>query len=352
MPDQMRYQPAAVDRSAEIQQRTQLGTQAVEQGQVSTDALREALRQNRDTYATSAGRTNALGDQAVEQGRLSTEGMRDALTRDRNTYKSPIDQAAFSRGEVSKDDQQGQQSYLGLLNALRSGGFIGGDESASQGGMSASGTWSPTWAPYQEGAAGSSAAGPSAFPSAQAPAARFAPIQAVDTSGAQAAAFARAKDQVGQTASGALAGLRSSLGGRGMLGSGGESRGAAGVVNRGQGELGDVSRQQAIESADLAQRTAEFNYSGGVNQRGQDMSAAEAARGQDLAARGQDLSAAQARADRRLAARGQDLGARGQDLSSRDAASARAAQARQARLDAVMGLYRSFGSRPGAGTVY
>lgn len=96
-------------------------------------------------------------------------------------------------------------------------------------------------------------------------------VAEVDTSAAQAAAFARAKDRVGQLGAGALAGLRSSLGGRGLLGSGAEVRGAVDVVNRGQGELGDVIREQAIESAALAERTAQANRQAALEQRRQNM---------------------------------------------------------------------------------
>lgn len=105
-------------------------------------------------------------------------------------------------------------------------------------------------------------------------------VAPVDTTAANAAIFARAKDQVGQTAQGALTGLRSALAGRGLLGSGAESRGTQNVVTAGLGELGDVSREQAIKGADVAQRTAETNYAGGLTQRGQDITM----RGQDLAA--------------------------------------------------------------------
>lgn len=141
-------------------------------------------------------------------------------------------------------------------------------------------------------------------------------ITPVDTSAAQAAAFAHAKDQVGQIGQGSLTGLRSALGSRGMLGGGAESRATASVANRGMGELGDVSRQQAIDKSGLDERTATTNYTGQISQRGQNITS----RGQDLSAdasrrqidaslaatgytgaitqRGQDILAAQAQADR------------------------------------------------------
>ncbi|HEX7048586.1 MAG TPA: hypothetical protein VF188_00105, partial [Longimicrobiales bacterium] len=137
-----------------------------------------------------------------------------------------------------------------------------------------------------------------------APIAPIAPVAAVapvDTRAAQAAAFARAKDTVGQVGAGSIAALRSVLGGRGMLGSGNESRGVASVINAGQGQLGDVARSQAVQSADLAQRTAEANYTGQINQRGQDIGLAEANYSGQIGQRGQDLSAASERRRQDLA---------------------------------------------------
>lgn len=121
--------------------------------------------------------------------------------------------------------------------------------------------------------------------------ASVAPIAPVDMTASNSAAFGRAKDQVGQETSGALAGLRSSLGGRGLLGSGAESRGTAAVINKGQGELGDTSRQQAITGTTQDQQVAEANQGAAITGRGQDISAADSARSAALAARGQDITA-------------------------------------------------------------
>lgn len=116
-------------------------------------------------------------------------------------------------------------------------------------------------------AVGSGGAGGTSTPAHLAP---------VDTSAAEAASFNRAKDQVGQESAGALTGLRSALGGRGMLGSGLEERGTAAAATSAAGELGDVSRQQAVTRADEAQKNATTNFQGDVTQRGQDFQKEEA----------------------------------------------------------------------------
>jgi len=112
-------------------------------------------------------------------------------------------------------------------------------------------------------------------------------IQLPDTSAAQANIFARAKDQVGQETAGSLASLRSALAGRGMLGGGAEVRGAQNILTAGQGQLGDTTREQAIQEGNRLTDFAKLGYEGAIQQRGQDISA-----------RGQDISARNAAADR------------------------------------------------------
>lgn len=133
----------------------------------------------------------------------------------------------------------------------------------------------------------------------------YAHLAPVDTSAAESASFNKAKDQVGQESTGALAGLRSALGARGMLGSGLEERGTAAAATSAAGQLGDVSRQQAVTRASNAQKNAQANFEGDITQRGQDFQREEAAnslagskeiagyQGQ-ITQRGQDISGANA----------------------------------------------------------
>jgi hypothetical protein len=103
------------------------------------------------------------------------------------------------------------------------------------------------------------------------------PLAMPDTSAADTANLNRTKDTVGQQSASALRGLRESLGARGMLGSGLESRGTEQIAEAGLGEMGDVARQQQIDNSNRTQHTAEVNYQGALTQRGQDIQAAEAA---------------------------------------------------------------------------
>lgn len=126
-------------------------------------------------------------------------------------------------------------------------------------------------------------------------------IGAPDNTAANAAQFARAKDQTGEITRGAMTGLRSSMGARNMLGSGIEGRGTAAAINKGAGQLGDVVREQAIQGSDQANANAVTGYQGDISQRGQDLSSQQAAnslaanreatqyQGQ-ISQRGQDIS--------------------------------------------------------------
>lgn len=175
---------------------------------------------------------------------------------------------------------------------------------------------------------------PSAQPMPQAPTANSFPtssaqgttppplahLAAPDSSGAQANEFARAKDQVGLQTRGAITGLAGAMAGRGTVGSGVEGRGQQQIVGQGQQQLGEVSRDQAITGANLAQKDAEAEYQGSIAQRGQDISRESTINSQMLEARGQDINNLNT--------------ARGQQLSSQDAASQRALQALIAQFQA------------------
>ena len=129
-----------------------------------------------------------------------------------------------------------------------------------------------------------------------------------DTTAANAAAFAQAKDSVGEQMRGALTGLSGAMAGRGLAGSGFEGAGQSQVIQQGQGQLGDVSRQQAVTNADLAQKTAEENQAADVTQRGQTIGENEAAQNSLVSQRGQTMQARQAAADLALKRQQAEMG--------------------------------------------
>ena len=130
-------------------------------------------------------------------------------------------------------------------------------------------------------------------------------IAPVDTSAATQAQFQSAKDQVGQETQGALTGLRSALGGRGMLGSGAEYRGTQLAAQAGQEQLGETTRAGAETAVQQKEAEALANQQAGVTQRGQDITAQTARTGiaageaetgytGQITQRGQDIQAQEA----------------------------------------------------------
>lgn len=87
----------------------------------------------------------------------------------------------------------------------------------------------------------------------------------------QSAAFARAKDQAGSIGRSALNSLNDVMGARGITGSGIGVNQAGGVVQEGARQLGDVTREQLIQSLALARQRASEQYQGNITQRGQDV---------------------------------------------------------------------------------
>lgn len=151
-------------------------------------------------------------------------------------------------------------------------------------------------------------------------------VNTPDSSAAEAAAFARAKDKIGLQTRGAIRGLQGELAGRGVLGSGVESSAIANVLNAGQGELGDVTREGAIQAAEREREQANLGYQGQLTQRSQNLSAMQHA---------QDLAAQQAGEAYRGA-----ITQRGQDMAAAQSAYQMAQQSRQSQLDRILSALR------------
>lgn len=96
---------------------------------------------------------------------------------------------------------------------------------------------------------------------------------------AENAIYARAKDTAGLQSRAALRGLYDTMSERGFSGSPVEAASVPGVVNAANAQLGDVNREQMIQSLSRARSVADRNYAGRLTQRGQNISA----RGQNLA---------------------------------------------------------------------
>lgn len=243
---------------------------------------------------------------AISQG--GTAGMAYGKQPSWDDYYAGITKAAGAKGTAA--GTAGGEA-LKALNSIYSGATnpsTSSSSSSSSGSQTGAGTLDRIQFPSGPASQTFNLGGTGAAANLPPPVAFDAPSFAA----AEAAAFNRAKDKVGESAQGALTGLRSSLGARGLLGSGVEGRQTASVFNEGQQQLGDVGRAQAIDAANQAQKNAELTYSGGITQRGQNLTAQQAANalaaqlrmadysGQ-ITQRGQDLAARQAAASNSLA---------------------------------------------------
>ncbi len=88
-----------------------------------------------------------------------------------------------------------------------------------------------------------------------------------------AAAYSRAKDQVGQSTGGLMKALQNQFSGRGLRGSSIEGRAVGSALESQAGQLADVSRGQAMQGSDRALDLAKTQYGGDIAMRGQDMDA-------------------------------------------------------------------------------
>lgn len=245
-----------------------------------------------------------------------------------NGYKYDPVQMQYVRTPTSLGQDAGA-SINGLTSTLN--GFGLGSSGGSTSGGYAGGTPAQVGAPSASsfGAGGASPYTPPATITGSGLMSSIGHVNGPDNTAANAAAFASAKDQVGQSARGALTGLAGAMAGRGIVGSGVEGRGQVGVINSGQQQLADTSRAIATHQSDQAEANALASYNGDVSQRGQDINSLNTQEGFGVTQRGQDIGAETAANSNLTAQRGQDMSLagleynggiaqRGQDIQSNE----------------------------------
>jgi hypothetical protein len=144
-----------------------------------------------------------------------------------------------------------------FFNALTGASGLPGSLSALNGG--GGGTGSASGAFTSSSSSGSGGGAPLAAP------------QAPDMTASNAATFARAKDQAGQIARASLNALNGEMGAQGMLGSGAQVQGSRDIIRDGMGLVGNVSRENAIQDAQMKGDFAKLGYTGNITMRGQDI---------------------------------------------------------------------------------
>lgn len=98
------------------------------------------------------------------------------------------------------------------------------------------------------------------------------PPSQADRTAAEAAAYGRAKDQIGLNAAAGMRAMQGLMASRGISGSGIEAALSGGVVGSAVGQLGEVSRDQAITGLKRDWDVEDRDWAGNIQQRGQDIS--------------------------------------------------------------------------------
>ncbi len=164
----------------------------------------------------------------------------------------------YAAADKSRFDARNSASMQGLKDIFGSFGYDFGGGGSSSGGFFGDSSGS-----------GTSMAGPMTN-------GRVAGVDAPDMTEANAQIFGRAKDQAGQMSRASLQSLRDELGATGMLGSGAEAQGSRDIIAHGAGQLGEVSRENAVNESSQKADFAKMKYQGDITQRGQDIAAQEA----------------------------------------------------------------------------
>lgn len=89
---------------------------------------------------------------------------------------------------------------------------------------------------------------------------------------ARAAAFSRAKDQAGRIARSSLTAIAENMASKGMSGASIQALQEAGAIGGAGDALQELTRDQMISDVNRAAEIADLEYTGGITQRGQDLS--------------------------------------------------------------------------------
>lgn len=166
--------------------------------------------------------------------------------------------------------------------------------------MSAMDALMSKYGPYASGAGGTTGAGGvgalgATIAPPAAPAREAAPALP-DTSAADAATWARAKDAISRSTVGAQKTLAEQQAARGFGRESGVYAQEENALNQtGLEQLGETAREQAINNLAATRAAQAADYTGRITQRGQDVSLADTGYGGQITQRGQDLGALQAK---------------------------------------------------------
>ena len=200
-----------------------------------------------------------LNQAAQQHQQQVAQSRQDQQVQGQRQYETGVSQTGWGREQARPDFQMGEyQVQQARRSPIQKGTDAGTALRALQesSGLNLLGSSSSFGSGY----------GPSGVGSGNA-----ARVTMPDTSAANAAIFARGKDQAGQTSRAAIDALRGSMAERGLLGSGIEGGETARIVGQAAGGMNEITREQSIQDAANLSRQAQTQYGGDITQRGQDL---------------------------------------------------------------------------------
>lgn len=218
-------------------------------------------KQEYDTWKQGQNMRTTLNDQAVTNAQTQSA-------------------AAQARNDQGLDFSQHLGEFQQLLGVLPKPGASSSSSTSMSGGAGA-GTWTPTpvMPQVQLGAGGIGAPASSSGP-----------------------AFAKAKDTVAHSLTGLMKAARDNFAGRNLSGGSAEINAMGNILTRGNQQLADVARDQAIKDTDTANDFTKTAYAGGITQRGQDIAARSADADRAAAAARDERSFSQSQSQNNMAA--------------------------------------------------
>lgn len=157
-------------------------------------------------------------------------------------------------------------SLQGLLSATSGTGAATGGAGGTSSGTGSVGVGGAGTSGVLSSATGTPGSGDTSIPG----------IAPIDMTASNDATFANAKDQAGETARSEIDSMNGLLGATNALGGGAQAQGTRDIVENAAGAVGDVTRQNAVTTAQSNADIAKTNQAAAITQRGQDIAAQQA----------------------------------------------------------------------------
>lgn len=206
----------------------------------------------------------------------------------------PVEKPRTQQDQINEEMQLAQLRRMNLENDMLTQGFgvptTGTRSGSSSSSSSATGT-APSVTALKHAIETLQPGDEPKVPGPNVPGTQVAAPKPADNAAAVAAAYARAKDTIASEGAAAGKALEGAMTARGISGTGLEAKGRKDITRASLRQLGEVARQQAMSDVQREDEFAKLGYTGGIQQRGQDIQALLARYASDITQRGQNINA-------------------------------------------------------------